>query len=116
MSRVHQGPARSAAKERYWRKHVGNQARSVLTARAYCQANGLSEPSFYAWRRELAERDREAKASAPRFAELVLTGVPAAASTSGLQIHLADARIEVFPGCDRATLDLALAALRGAAC
>lgn len=116
MSVVHQGPSRSAAKERYWRKHVGDQARGGLTARAYCQRNGLSEPSFYAWRRELAERDREAKASAPRFAELVLTGAPATARSSTLQIHLANARIEIFPGCDRATLELALAALRGAAC
>ena len=116
MSEIHQGPARSAAKERYWRKHVGDQARSGLTARAYCQRKGLSEPSFYAWRRELARRDDACQVAGPQFAEVVLTGEAPVASRSALQIHLADARIEVFSGCDRATLELALAALRGAAC
>lgn len=116
MSEVHQGPARSAAKERTWRKHVADQARSGLNARAYCQRKGLSEPSFYAWRRELARRDEVSQAAGPQFAEIVLTGEAPVASRSALQIHLADARIEVFPGCDRTTLELALAALRVAAC
>lgn len=116
MSSVHQGLGRSAAMERYWQKHVGDQARSGLPARANCHANGLSEPTFYALRHELAGRDEVSQADGPQFAEVVLAGAPAAVSSIGLQIHLADARIEVFPGCDRATLELALAALRGAAC
>jgi hypothetical protein len=76
----------------------------------------LSEHSFYGWRRELSERDREAERSSPQFTEVVLGGALAATSSSVLQIHLESARIEVFPGCDRATLELAIAALRGAAC
>ncbi len=115
MSEIHKGPARSASKERYWRKHVSDQAASGLTARAYCEAHGLSEHSFYGWRRELSERDREAERSLPQFTEVVLTGA-APANSSVLQIHLESARIEVFSGCDRATLETALAALRGAAC
>lgn len=115
MSKAHKGPARSSAKERSWRKHVSAHARSGLTARAYCQANGLSEHSFYGWRRELSERDREAKRSSPQFTEVVLTGA-APANSSVLQIHLESARIEVFSSCDRVTLEFALAALRGAAC
>ena len=31
--------------------------RSGLTARAFCEEQGLSEPSFYGWRRTLKERD-----------------------------------------------------------
>ena len=134
MSAVHKGPGRSAAKERFWRKHVADQARSGLTARAYCEAHGLSEHSFYGWRRELGQRDFEAKRSAPplaeapfskalfsktQFAEVVLTGAAPLAS-SVLQIHLPShflgARIEVFAGCDRTSLEMALAALRGEAC
>lgn len=129
MSAVHKGPVRSAAKERTWRKHVADQGRSGLTARAYCQAHGLSEHSFYGWRRELLERDREAEPSAPPFTEapfteapfteVVLTGAASVAS-SVLQIHLPShflsARIEVFAGCDRTSLEMALAALRGTAC
>ena len=69
MSEIHKGPARNASKERYWRKHVLDQAASGLTARAYCEAHGLSEHSFYGWRRELSERDREAGTINPRSIE-----------------------------------------------
>lgn len=113
---VQKGPARSLAKERFWRGHVSGQVKSGLSARGYCREHGLSEHSFYAWRRELARRDEVSQAAGPQFAEVVLTGEAPVASRLALQIHLADARIEVFPDCDRATLELALAALRGAAC
>jgi hypothetical protein len=49
---------RDAAKERLWRRHLAAWRRSGQSIRAYCQAAGLSEPSFYAWRRVLAERQR----------------------------------------------------------
>jgi len=51
---------RSQAKEQHWRRHVAAWRRSGQTVRAYCQAAGLSEPSFYGWRRVLAERQRRA--------------------------------------------------------
>ncbi len=54
---------RSAEKEAWWRGHVGRQADSGLSVRAYCRECELSEPSFYVWRRELRKRDHEADAS-----------------------------------------------------
>jgi hypothetical protein len=54
-----QGPDRSQAKERIWRQHVERQRRSKVTVRDFCADAGISEPSFYAWRRELARRDSE---------------------------------------------------------
>lgn len=56
--------ARSAQKEQFWRRQIEGQAACELTARQWCQREGLSEPSFYAWRRELAKRDRERLAAA----------------------------------------------------
>ena len=50
------GPSRDSAKERSWRKAVRNQERSGQSIRAYCLGNGLTEASFYAWRRELKRR------------------------------------------------------------
>ena len=47
---------RDQNKERYWRGHVAAWQRSGQSVRAYCRAEGLSEPSFYSWRRLLAER------------------------------------------------------------
>lgn len=54
------GPRRDAAKERFWRRHVGRQAKGRRSVRDDCAVAGISEPSFYAWRRELAERDAAA--------------------------------------------------------
>jgi hypothetical protein len=53
------GPSRSQAKERIWRQHVERQQRSKLAVREFCARAGISEPSFYAWRGELARRDSE---------------------------------------------------------
>ena len=53
---------RDPDKEAYWRRHVAGQAESGLSIRNYCQRQGLAEPSFYLWRRELTLRDREATA------------------------------------------------------
>jgi hypothetical protein len=50
---------RDPAKERSWRRWLRLWRRSGLTGRDFCAAHGLSEPSFYAWRRELARRDLE---------------------------------------------------------
>jgi transposase-like protein len=51
--------ARSAAKETCWRERLQSQAESGISVRAFCRREGLSEPSFYSWRRELGKRDRQ---------------------------------------------------------
>jgi len=53
-------------KERFWRRVVGQWRRSGLTIRDFCEQQSLSEPSFYAWRRTIAERDREASSGRRR--------------------------------------------------
>ena len=58
--RARRGPGRSVAKEQLWRRHVARQAKSKQSVRDYCAAADISEPSFYAWRRELAQRDAAA--------------------------------------------------------
>ena len=54
---------RDLAKERFWRRMVRRWQGSGLTVRVFCNRFALSEPSFYAWRRILTQRDREAGAS-----------------------------------------------------
>jgi hypothetical protein len=56
------GPSRDVAKERFWRRAVRQQRQSGQSIRAYCRAQGLTEASFYAWRRELARRAQQASA------------------------------------------------------
>ncbi len=40
-----------------------------MTGRDFCAAEGLSEPNFYAWRREIARRDQERTAEPPHVPE-----------------------------------------------
>ena len=50
---------RDPAKEKYWRQVLRQWRRSGLTGRDFCAQQGLGEPSFYAWRREIARRNQE---------------------------------------------------------
>lgn len=52
-------PHRDPAKERYWRRVLRQWRRSGLTARDFCIEQSVSEPNFYAWRREIERRDRQ---------------------------------------------------------
>ena len=81
--------ARGVEKEQFWRGQIEGQAASALTAREWCLREQLSEPSFYAWRRKLAQRDRERSAASPtvvnqRFLPIRLTTL--AASNVELQL------------------------------
>ena len=40
---------------RQWEKLVGEQARSGLSARRFCQAKSIGLASFYQWRRRLGD-------------------------------------------------------------
>jgi hypothetical protein len=71
---------------------VGQQRRGGQSVREFCREHALSEPSFYAWRREL-ERRRAAKglradrgrAQCPAFVSLELA--PDAAIGAGLVVE-----------------------------
>jgi len=43
-------------KEPSWRIAMARWVRSGLSVRAFCRAEGLSEPAFYSWRQELQRR------------------------------------------------------------
>jgi len=47
------------AKERFWRRLLKRWQRSQLTVRDYCAEQQVTEASFYAWRRTIADRDRD---------------------------------------------------------
>lgn len=51
------GPPRDAAKERFWRRVIDGFDPARSTVREWCAKQDVSEPSFYAWRRELTARD-----------------------------------------------------------
>jgi len=120
------GPARSAAKERLWRQHVSRHARSKQTVRDYCAQAGISEPSFYAWRSELARRDsatgqparceptvpRRRATSTPRF--LPVTIAPPVASH--VEVVLPSGLLVRVPAQDAAALKTVLELLEPRSC
>lgn len=49
---------RSVEKEEYWRSVLGEYQGSGLTIREFCRRKKISEPSFFAWRKEIARRSK----------------------------------------------------------
>jgi len=48
---------RDSAKEAFWRGLLQRFTSSGLSVREFCHSEQLTESSFYAWRRTIAERD-----------------------------------------------------------
>ncbi len=121
---------RDPERERRWRRLVKDWQRSGLSVREFCDWQALSEASFYAWRRELAKRDREATAlrsrrvnrapgpttEAARFlpVQVVADGAWDGGAARSLDVQLpSGVRLRVPAGFDRQTLADVLAALGG---
>jgi hypothetical protein len=94
------------ARSEYWRELITQQGQSGLTVHAFCDQQGVTEASFYNWRKRLRN-------SVPvRFA-LVERGTDGLASKGALEVMLASGeRVQVGPGTDAATLRMVLAVLR----
>jgi hypothetical protein len=110
-------------KERFWRRTISDQGRSGLSIREFCSRRSVSEPLFYAWRRELARRDgrtvrvvRKAPSSvAPQFVSLKLATEPT--TTMMIEIVMRNGHtLRVPPGVDRQTLADVWALLEGQPC
>jgi transposase-like protein len=102
------------SKERFWRGMVARWERTRgQSIRAFCGEHGLSEASFYAWRRTVAERDRLAarEDQLPTFVPLRVA--PAAAPASaGLEVVVGSEVVRVPPDFDAAALRRLLTVLR----
>jgi transposase len=102
-----------SGKERFWRGMVARWRRTHgQSIRAFCTEHGLSEPSFYAWRRTIAERDRQTarEDELPTFVPLRV-----APTSAGLEVVVGPGQIvRVPPDFDAATLQRLLAVLREA--
>lgn len=60
------GPRRDPAKESFWRKTLAELDTGGQDIRSFCRDRGLSEPTLYAWRRIIRERDGQRRAVRPR--------------------------------------------------
>ena len=112
---------RDSSKERFWRRVVRQWRKSGLSARAFCRRQDLSEPSFYSWRRTLAQRDaKAARFVSASFVPVRVVAQPAAdtvpeadISATGLELVLEDGRrLRIGTGFDATTLRRLLALLQ----
>jgi transposase len=107
------GKVRDKRKEQLWRRWIRKWRASGLTVRAYCEECGLSEASFYAWRRELERR----RAEAARFVPVHVVADEPQVAEGAIELVLAGKRsLRVAPGFDAATLRRLLAVLEDQPC
>ena len=118
---------RDGGKERFWRRTLRLWRRSGLSVRAFCAEHGLTESSFYSWRRIIAERDQESArvrakpeprpksvsdATADDAPVFVPLRVIEASAQRALEVVLERGRVvRVLRGFDAATLRQLLAVL-----
>jgi hypothetical protein len=80
----------NAATPRRWHQRLQRFARSGLSIAAFCKREGVSEPSFYAWRRRLRD-------GSPRF--LPVRVVPSAAAPVEVLLP-SGCVLRLSPGCE----------------
>ena len=100
---------RQAERRKFWTELIARHKQSGKTVEAFCQENGVGGPSFYAWRKRLAEKGE------PIAFALVET--PAHRQQRGEPVELifsSGDRLHIRPGVDAATLRLVLSAMREA--
>ena len=99
-------PANPKADE--WAERIAAQRRSGMSVKQFCKEQGLTECSFYAWRKRLQER------GPVRFA-LVESSARRQERTAEAVLELVLAtgeRLRIGPGVDTATLRTVLDVLR----
>lgn len=98
---------RAVRKER-WRELIGQQERSGLSVQEFCKEQGLTEQSFYAWRKRLRNQQPM------RFALLETGSVQRQPEReAGLELILARGeRLRIGAGVDATVLRTVLGVLR----
>lgn len=72
---------RDPAKASFWQGLVREHAASGLSVRTFCREAGVAEASFYHWRRELRQREREG--DAPCVCAVVASDTPVGPDAEG---------------------------------
>jgi hypothetical protein len=98
----------SNSKREYWRKLIAEQEGGGQKVRPFCRESGITEPSFYYWRKRLR------KCEPVRFALLEPRPADTGGTISALELVLTSGeRLRIGKEVDAATLRMVLEAVRG---
>jgi|KBSMisStandDraft_5_1062788.scaffolds.fasta_scaffold67737_5 transposase-like protein len=90
----------------YWQELILQQEQSGLTVHAFCEQRGVTEASFYGWRKQL-------RGEAPVGFALVEAKESGLTPKAPVELVLATGeRVQISPGTDAATLRMVLGVLR----
>jgi|SRR4051794_38756398 transposase-like protein len=95
-----------SARNKRWQELIRQHSQSKLSVNAFCREHGVSDQSFYNWRKRLSGSEPV------RFA-LVQGGVPVTNDSAPVELILACGdHLRIAPGIDAATLRTVLSVLR----
>ena len=100
---------KAASNKDQWRERIGEQERSGLSVRQFCEQQGIAEHALYYWRKRLREQQQPM-----RFALIERGSAPQEhPSEMPLELVLASGeRLRIGTGVDVITLRTVLSALR----
>ena len=94
----------TSTRQEYWRKVIGEQSGSGQSVTTFCRGKGISDASFYTWRKGLSEE-------APLKFALLETGANGNGAP-GLELALTSGeRLHIASGADASTLRMVLSVL-----
>jgi len=98
----------STGKPEYWRKLIAEQEDGGQKVRPFCRERGITEPSFYYWRKRLRKR------GSVQFALLETGPTDTGGTTSAFELVLTSGeRLRIGNEADAATLRMVLEVVRG---
>ena len=104
------------AKLQEWAARIQDCRSSGLSVRAWCRQERINATTYYRWEREflaLAETEPCSSVSAVRFAELSAPKqVSRNVAERSAMLHIGNASLDIYPGCDAEQLRLLVELLR----
>ena len=103
-----------ADRERFWRDLIERQQQSGQSIRAFCDSEGVSQPSFFSWRKRLRNANGNPRS---RFVPVHVAAESTPAPQGRIEILLSDGKsVRVEPGFDAQALCAVLAVLEQQPC